>query len=86
MEEIIIAVVRDLPSTAILILFIWFVAKQFNSATQMLSSHLEQLNKLIETCIRSKDIEEKEIELDRKIVKLEAMLAQVRSGIISTGD
>jgi hypothetical protein len=73
LEDLITGIVRDLPATAILIFFVWFVAKQFTQALDMLSEHLNQLNSLIETCIKSKDIDEKERELDKKIQEVEKL-------------
>lgn len=77
MEEVIIAVIRDLPSTAILILFILFVSRQFRSATEMLSDHLHQLNQLIAKCMQTKEIEEKERKIDRKLDRMAIMLARL---------
>ena len=56
----------------------WFVAKQFAQALDMLQGHLDQLNKLIEKCLASKDMEEKERALDRKIARLDLMMKHAK--------
>lgn len=83
MEDLLAGVIRDLPSTGILVLFVWFVSKQFTQALEMLKQHLDQLNSLIEQCIKSKDIEEKEREIEKQMAKLEVMLQHVADGRIN---
>lgn len=80
MEEVIVTIVRDLPSTAVLILFVSFVSKQFQQTTKLLADHLENLNKLIAKCIESKDLDEKERKIERNIAKLETMMTHFSSG------
>ena len=58
MEAIVSDIVKELPSTGILILFVWFVGKQFDVALKLLADHLEQLNKLIESCMERKKNDE----------------------------
>ena len=78
MEDIIIAVVRDLPSTAVLILFVWFTSKQFSQITNLLSQHLKEINKLLEQCIGSRNLVEREKELDHKLDQVGEMLQDAR--------
>ena len=55
LDEVFGNLLRDLPSTGILVMFVWFVGKQFNLAIDMLKEHLTQLNRMIETCLEEKD-------------------------------
>lgn len=79
MEEIILSVVRDLPSTGILILFVWFTSKQFNKIVEMLGEHLAQINKIMEQCIRSKNVEEQEKRLEVKLHEADHMIDTLRA-------
>ena len=54
MQEIILALAKDLPSTAILILFLYLTNRQFERLLTMLAGHLRQLNSLLEKCIGGK--------------------------------
>ncbi len=65
MEEIVANIVKELPSTGLLILFVWFVGKQFDLAMKLLTDHLNQLNGLIANCMESK--KEAEESLERKL-------------------
>lgn len=51
MEEILLSLIKELPSTGLLVLFLWFVGKQFDTAMKLLKEHLDQLNALIKGCI-----------------------------------
>lgn len=53
MNELIIAIARDLPSTAVLLLFLWQTGKQFDRLTGALESHLAELSRLLGDCINS---------------------------------
>ena len=78
MEEIILNLLRDLPSTGLFVLFIFMINKQFRQALNMLTAHLDQLNGLIASCLKSKDMDEKERALDRKIARMEGLLSQAK--------
>lgn len=67
MEDVAIAVIRDLPSTAVLILFVWFTSKQFQQAITLISEHLKEINKILEICMKSANLSEKEKDIDRKL-------------------
>jgi hypothetical protein len=54
MEDFTISIIRDLPSTALLIIFVWHVAKQFDSAIKLIDAHLRQQNELLRDCIKSR--------------------------------
>lgn len=77
MEDIVITVVRDLPSTAVLILFVWFTSKQFQQAIKLISEHLKEINKILELCMRSAHLNEKEKEIDRKLHTLSKVLSDI---------
>lgn len=51
MEELFLALAKDLPSTAILLLMLWLVNKQFTQVLDAVDRHLESVNKLLATCI-----------------------------------
>ena len=50
-----IAIARDLPSTAVLILFVWVVNRQFTAAIDLLRQHLADVSKLLDRCIGQSD-------------------------------
>ena len=85
MEEIIIAIVRDLPSTAVLILFVWFTSQQFKQITNLLSEHLKDINKLLEQCLKQREADEREKDLDRKLAKMHSWMEHFEKGRISFG-
>lgn len=80
MEDLATGILRDLPSTALLLIFIYYVSKQFDRALNLLSNHLDQLNALIRECIKSKDLDEKEREIQNQISKLETMITHFTEG------
>jgi urease accessory protein UreF len=87
MEEIIIAIVRDLPSTAVLILFVWFTSKQFHQITYLLSEHLKDINKLLEACLTERERDEREKEMGRQLAKMQSWMEHFEKGRIqSSGD
>lgn len=47
----VVAIARDLPSTAVLILFVWVVNRQFTAAIDLLRQHLSDVSKILERCI-----------------------------------
>lgn len=53
MNDVILAVAKDLPSTAVLILFVYVVNKQFSLAIELIRQHLADINKLLEKCIET---------------------------------
>jgi hypothetical protein len=53
-EEITLHIIRDLPSTGMLILFFYFVARQFDSAIKLIDGHLRQQNELLRDCLKGK--------------------------------
>ena len=75
MEDIVIAIIRDLPSTAVLVLFVWFTSKQFQQAIVLIGEHLKEINKLLESCIRGTHLSEKEKEIDRKLHHLSQLMS-----------
>lgn len=55
MNDILLAIARDLPSTAVLILFVYVVNKQFGQAIELIRQHLQDVNRLLERCISKDD-------------------------------
>ncbi len=51
MNELILALAKDLPSTAVLLLFLWQTGKQFDRLVSALESHLAELSRLLGECI-----------------------------------
>lgn len=87
MENIIIAIVKDLPSTAVLILFVWFTSKQFQQITTLLSEHLKDINKLLEQCLAERERDEREKAMDRQLQKMQSWMDHFEKGRIShSGD
>lgn len=85
MEDIIIAVVRDLPSTAILILFVWFTSKQFSEITTLLSQHLKDIHKLLEQCLNVREVTDEQKEMKRMLGKMQSWMDHFEKGRISMG-
>lgn len=83
MEELILTIVKDLPSTAVLILFVWFTSKQFNRAIDLIAQHLKDINRLLEQCLRVKETSELEKDLDRRMAKITALMEHFKNGRIN---
>ena len=81
MEEIAVTIIRDLPSTAVLILFVWFTSKQFQQAIDLIGDHLKEINKLMEICMKSANLSEKERDIDRKLHTFAAVVEQLNISI-----
>ena len=69
MEDVIIAVVRDLPSTAVLILFVWATNRQYQNAMELLSNHMNHINEILQSCIEGQQLTERGEEL-RELEKI----------------
>jgi len=82
MEEIAIAVIRDLPSTAVLILFVWITSKQFQQAIALISDHLKEINKILEICMKSANLSEKEKDIDRKLHTFAKVLDEINASVL----
>ncbi len=80
MEEIIVQVVRDLPSTAVLILFVYMTNKQFRVAMAMMSEHLADINKILESCLAARNVDHMEKTLEVKISEVDKLLSQIERG------
>lgn len=53
MNDLMLALAKDLPSTAVLLLFLWQTGKQFDRLTSALENHLAELSRLLGDCIKS---------------------------------
>lgn len=51
MDELLVTLARDLPSTAVLILFLCLTNRQFGQLLDILESHLTQIHALLQKCI-----------------------------------
>lgn len=56
MNELLLAIARDLPSTAVLILFVYVTSSQYKEALALLRDHLKDISALLEKCL-DKEIE-----------------------------
>lgn len=55
MNDVLLAIARDLPSTAVLILFVYVTSMQYREALALLKEHLEDISNLLAECLKSKD-------------------------------
>lgn len=55
MNDVLLAIARDLPSTAVLILFVYVTSMQYREALTLLKEHLEDISNLLAECLKSKD-------------------------------
>ena len=55
MDELILALAKDLPSTAVLLLFVYVTSMQYREALTLLKEHLEDISNLLAECLKSKD-------------------------------
>lgn len=53
LNDILMGVIKDLPSTAILLLFVILVNKQFTHAIESIQRYLNDLTELLRICISS---------------------------------
>lgn len=51
MEDIPLALARDVPSLAVLVIFVILTGRQFSTMTDHVAKHLDQINKLLEKCM-----------------------------------
>lgn len=78
MEEIIVAVAKEVPTTAVLILFVYLVNAQFERAIDLITKHLSGVVSLIEICINSHNKDDSNVELELKLTKLLNELSDIR--------
>ncbi len=55
MNDVLLAIARDLPSTAVLILFVYVTSMQYREALTLLKEHLEDISNLLAECLKGKD-------------------------------
>lgn len=77
-ESLLTTIVRDLPSTTVLILFVWLTNKQFHRGMDMMGDHLKDLNVILEQCIKKRNLDEKIQETDLKLSELERLLEDLK--------
>lgn len=55
MNELLLAIARDLPSTAVLILFVYVTSSQYKEALALLRDHLKDISALLADCLKAED-------------------------------
>lgn len=55
MNDVLLAIARDLPSTAVLILFVYVTSMQYREALTLIKEHLEDISNLLAECLKRKD-------------------------------
>jgi len=65
MEELITKTIEVSTTTGILLLFVWFVGRQFTLSFDSFSKHLDKLTEMIADCIKGK--QEAEIKLEEQL-------------------
>ena len=85
MEEALVVVMRELPSTGILALFLYMVFKQFDSSLRLISTefnhgvemmreHLQELNRMLAYCIQKNDLSTAVRRTNERMAEFESFL------------
>lgn len=78
MEELTVTLVRDLPGTAVLILFVWLTNKQFSKAVDMISDHLKEINAILEQCVKKANLDERMKDVELKMFKVDDLMDRAK--------
>lgn len=54
MSDLLLALARDLPSTAVLLLMMYLVNRQFSEVLSVVKAHLDDISRLLERCLDGK--------------------------------